>query len=113
MPTITEVTEGWTNRLTFQLWSQSPSASTPSEFVGTGFTVSGLYVRGKDGNLVTTSGNFGWVTAAAGTVYYDPDAADLDASLSPYTVHFEVTDGSGKIVFFPSGKPDTLVVYRK
>ena len=51
-------------------------------------------------------------TPTTGQVYYRPDAADMTNSLSPYTLHWKVTDGSGYVVFFPNGAADTIVVFK-
>lgn len=110
MSQLTTVVEGWTGRLTFTLMSQAPDATSATAFVGTGFTLSGLFITGRDGTEVDTSGDFGWLVAASGTVYYDPDAADFVASKSPYTVRYKVTDGVGKAVYFPSANADEIVV---
>jgi hypothetical protein len=101
---LTSIVEGWTQRLTFTLTSDG------SAYNGTGITVSDLIITGRDGTAVDTTGDFGWVTASAGTVYYDPDAADFSASLSPYFVRVKLTDGSGKIAYFPNGEPAQLTV---
>lgn len=107
MSLLTEVVEGWTGRLLFTLLSDGAA------FVGTGFTLSNLYITDARGRAIDTAADFGWVTAALGTVYYDPDAADFVASAGPYTVRFEVTDGNGKVVFFPNGQADTILVRKK
>jgi hypothetical protein len=112
MSRITDVVEGWTGRLTFTLMSQAPSAAVASAFVGTGLTLSDLVLKNQTGDLVPTAGDFGWVSAAAGTVYYDPDAADLLATGGAHTIRFQVTDGAGKVVFFPSGKADEIKVFK-
>jgi hypothetical protein len=102
--TLTEVVEGWTGRLTFTLLADGAALN------GTGLTLSNLYLTDGRGNAIDTSGDFGWVTAAAGTVYYDPDASDFIAGNGPYEVRFEVTDGTGKKVFFPNGQADEILV---
>ena len=104
MPVVARITEGRTARLTFTLLSDGSAVN------GTGITVSNLYLTGASGQVVDTSGDFGWVTAASGTAYYDPDAADFTAAQSPYRIRFELTDGSGKIAFHPEGEADTIVV---
>lgn len=104
---ITNVVEGWTGRLTFTLQSNGAA------FVGTGFTISDLVLTGRNGIAVDTSGDFGWITAADGTVYYDADSADFVALQSPYTVRFEVTDGAGKVVYFPNADAYELTVWPK
>lgn len=101
---LTEVVEGWTKRLTFTLLTDGVA------FDGSGMTLSNLYLTDARGRQIDTTGDFGWVSAAAGTVYYDPDATDFVAGAGPYKVRYEVTDGAGKVVFFPNGQSDEIVV---
>lgn len=110
MSRLTTIVEGWTGKLTFTLTTTSVTTGVTSAFVGTGFTLSDLIITGKDGTEVDTTGDFGWLVAASGTVYYDPDAADFVAAKSPYTVRFKVTDGAGKVVYFPSADADEILV---
>lgn len=110
MSRLLSITEGHTRRLTFTLTSKLPTASAVTAFDGTGFTLSNLYITGKDATIVDTAGDFGWVSAADGTVYYDPDASDFVASKSPYVVKYEVTDGAGKVECFPSADADEILV---
>jgi hypothetical protein len=93
---IAEVIEGETARLVLPLTEDGTALD------GTGFTVSDLYVTGNDGTQVTTTGDFGWVTQSAGTVYYDPDADDFVASKSPYRVRVKLIDGSSKVRMYPN-----------
>lgn len=110
MSRLTTTVEGSTRRMTFTLQSTDPATGVTTAFVGTGFTLSDLFITGKDGTEVDTTSDFGWLVAASGTVYYDPDAADFVASKSPYDVRFQVTDGAGKVAFFPSADADQILV---
>jgi hypothetical protein len=101
---LTEVVEGWTGRLTFSLLSDGAA------FNGAGLTLTGLYITDTRGKAIDTSGDFGWLSAAAGTVYYDPDQTDFVGGNGPYAVRFEVTDGNGKVVFFPNGQAEQILV---
>lgn len=102
---IAEVVEGETARITFPLTEDGTALN------GTGFTVTDLLLTTVDGRTVDTSGDFDWVSAAAGTVYYDPDATDFVAEHSPYRVRVKVTDSSSKIRFYPNGKAAEIVVH--
>ena len=104
---LTEVVEGWTGRLTFTL------VANGADLNGTGMTVTDMILTGSDGGLIDTASDFGWVSDAAGTVYYDPDASDFKAERSPYKVRFEVTDGAGKKVYFSNAQPDEIKVHPK
>lgn len=105
MAHLTDIVEGWTSRLSFQLYEDGAA------LVGTGITVSALDITAADGTVVTTTADFGWITAASGTVYYDPDSADFEAAKSPYSVRFQLTDGGGKVAWYPNGKPDQIRVF--
>jgi hypothetical protein len=54
-----------------------------------------------------------------GKVYYDPAEEDFEWSTSIkvtsriYYVHWKVTDFAGKVVFFPNGEADQIVVYQQ
>jgi hypothetical protein len=106
MSTLVEIAEGWTDELgPFTLEADG----SPVDL--TGLTVS-LVLRGRDGTLVTTTDDTRIDDdPTSGKVYYTPDATDLSAAQSPYTLRWQVTDGDG-IVFFPNGRADALVVYR-
>jgi hypothetical protein len=109
MPAIVaEAVEGQTARITFQLQEVS-TAGVTSNLDGTGFTVSDLLLTTCDGRAVDTTSDFGWVSAAAGTVYYDPDAADFVAQFSPYRVRVKITDGDSKIRYYPSSVDFALI----
>lgn len=101
---VTAIVEGWTGRLTWQLTEDGDNLN------GTGLTLSALDVSDCDGASVTTTGDYGWVTQASGTVYYDPDAGELVASKSPYRVRFQVTDGTGLIVWYPNDAAEEIRV---
>lgn len=101
----TDIVEGWTGNLDFQLKSDGAVVNL------TGMTVE-LILTDKDGAAITTAGNITVFDAANGKVRYIPDAADLDDAKSPYTARWKVTDGAGKIVFFPNGVSDVYLVRR-
>ena len=105
MAHLTDIVEGWTSRLSFQLLEDGAAMD------GMGITVSALDIVAADGTVVTTTSDFGWLTQASGTVYYDPDAADFTAAGSPYSVRFQLTDGTGKVAWHPNGKPDQIRVF--
>lgn len=107
MALLVEIVEGWTSRLAFQLLEDG----APMD--GTGITVSALDIVATDGTVVDTAGDFGWILASAGTVYYDPDASDFVAAKSPYSVRYQLTDGNGKKAWHPSGKADQIRVYAR
>lgn len=67
----------------------------------TGKTVT-LLLYDRQGNQITYGGSSGIVTAADGTVYFDPASTDLLASKSPYSVRWKVTT-AGKVAYWPEG----------
>lgn len=73
--------------------------------VGTGLTI-GMVLRDCAGALIPTTGNVAWLVAADGTVRYSPASTDLKAARSPYEVRFSVTDGSGRVAYYPNGHAD-------
>lgn len=107
MSQLYDVVEGWTGRLTFQLLADGAALD------GTGLTVSALDLVDAHNHPVQTTGDFGWVTQSAGTVYYDPDASDFVAARGPYRLRYQVTDGGSKVVWFPNGKPDEIRVWER
>jgi hypothetical protein len=105
MAIAAKIVEGETRRLTFGLRSNG------SAFNLTSYTVSDLILTGADNVPVDTSGDFGIVSASQGSVFYDPDSADFVASKSPYRVRVKVTDGDGKVRYFPNIAADEIVVF--
>lgn len=104
MAVIAELVEGWTERVTLTLKADGTAVNL------TGLTLTDLLITGKDGTQVDTTGDFGVLVAANGTIFYDPDSSDFVAAKSPYRVRAKVTDGSGKVVFFPNAASDVIVV---
>ena len=94
--------EGWTERITYQLGADGAAPNL------TGMTCV-LLLYDKNRALKTYAGASGIETAATGIVYFDPTAADLVASQSPYSIRWKVTDGSGKVSYFPNA--DAAVWY--
>jgi hypothetical protein len=104
--TLVEIVEGWTD----EIGPFTPKADDVAVDL-TGLTVE-LILRSKTGALVeTTSDARVDDDPTTGKVYWTPDAADLSAAQSPYTLRWKVTDDSG-VVFFPNGRADELVVHR-
>ena len=102
-----DVAEGWTGRLDFQLRSSGASVDL------TGCTVA-LRLLDESGVVVVASSNsaqVSLVTTTCGIVGFAPCSTQLNADLGPYTARFKVWDGTGKIVFFPSGKADEWFVH--
>lgn len=90
-----DLVEGWTERITYQLTADGATQ------VLSGMTVA-LDIFDRRNVQVAVTGASGIVDAATGKVYFDPNPADLVSSKSPYYVRWKVTDGSGKVAFFPN-----------
>jgi hypothetical protein len=99
---VAETVQGDTARIVLQLQEVS-TAGVLGNLDGSGFTVTDLLITTSEGQPLDTGGDFGWVSAAAGTVYYDPDATDFESAHSPYRVRVKLTDGGGKIRSYPGG----------
>lgn len=98
------IVEGETTRLTIPLLEDGAALD------GTGMTVSDVLITGHDGQAVGTAGKYGWATQASGEAYYDPAATDFVVGKSPYRVKVQVTDGNGKVRFYPNGQRAELTV---
>lgn len=114
MTTVLSLVEGWTGLLgPFTLRVDG----TP--FVLTGFTVA-LVLRDGDGNLVTTTGTVNVLDQSAnpGQITYAPAASDFVfrtgrfVTSTTYRMHWRVTDGDGKVIFFPNDESVLLEVHR-
>ena len=78
---------------------------------GTGKTVA-LELYDAQNGKVDVTGKVAWLDQAGGTTRYSPATGDLLASLSPYKARWKVTDGAGKVVFFPNREADVWTVRR-
>jgi hypothetical protein len=65
-------------------------------------------VTDLDGNAMTIAGSMSVETSATWLVKISPNAADFVVGEFRYRV--KVTDGSGKIGYFPSAEWDSLIV---
>lgn len=91
--------EGWTERIRYQL--KSDGVVQPL----TGMTVT-MNAYDRTGTAVTWTGVAGIDDILEGIVYFDPAAADLVAADSPYQIRWKVTDGLGKVAFYPKDDPE-------
>jgi uncharacterized phiE125 gp8 family phage protein len=89
-----QLVEGWTGPIDETLKSNGVAVDL------TGMTVE-LILQKATGAPVDTTGDVTVVTPASGLVRYSPDAADLVAAETPHVARWKVTDGGGKVVFFP------------
>jgi hypothetical protein len=103
---VAEIVEGWTGPIDLQLLSDGAV-----RVLSTGESVA-LILKARAGTLVvSTTDNLTVLSSTDGKVRYLPNEKDLQAKQSPYSARVKVTDGTGKIVFFPSGKSDEWIVY--
>jgi hypothetical protein len=100
-----EYTEGWTAPIEHTLEHDgetfNAATMTPS-----------LTLRDKDGNAVTFTGTVSWADASVSLIRFSPASTDFVNAKSPYKLHWKVTDGSGKIAFYPQGGPILITVYK-
>lgn len=114
MSLLFDVVEGWTGRL--------PAFTLKVNGVPlplTGFLVE---IRLRSFRGVVVPGGTVFVepdqTLNPGVVYYTPISTDFvflsggSAVRQTYQIHWKVTDGSGKVVYFPNGEPDEIGVYK-
>lgn len=106
MVPILTVTEGWSETLPFFTLKVDGVA-----FSLQGFTVA-VVLKDRTGALVPS----GTLTVDPdqntnkGRVYFKPADETFRQDLSPYTLHFKVTDGSGDDIFFPNGQASQIKV---
>jgi hypothetical protein len=99
--TLETVVAGQTARSIWQLKETTVDSSTPANLDGSGFTVADVLLTSVDGEPVDTAGKIGWSSQGDGQVYFDPAAGDFAFEKSPYRVRVKLTDGNGKIRFYP------------
>lgn len=95
--------EGWTERIIYALSHDGEELNLSGMTVA---LVGKRTVRNGASDL-DFQGQVGIVNAGEGTVYFDPSSGDLSVENSPYQVRWKVTDGYGKVAFFPRGAPIT------
>jgi len=89
------VVEGWTERIKYTLTADGATVNL------TGMSVT-LLLYDVTKTLFSYSGTSGVDTASSGIVYFDPAATDLLDANAPYYARWKVTDGAGKVSFFPN-----------
>jgi len=98
-----DLVEGQTAAVDVQLTNRSTvpdlTGSTPE-----------LVLKGSDGSSVTTSGKVSWIDPALAQVRFSPASGDLVAAKSPYAARWKLTDGGGKVAYWPDDEPDRWVV---
>ena len=99
----TFLVEGWTERIRHQLKSDNVVVDLTDADVE-------LLVRDHDDVDVALGGTSGIDTALEGIAFYDPTGSEFQASGSPYTMRYKVTDQSGAVSFFPNGDPGVIKV---
>jgi hypothetical protein len=92
----TEIVEGWTGNIDFQLKDDDTAADL------TGDTMAATAIN-KKRQTVVLSGDLAVLTATAGKVRLNPDTGDFSADQSPYQLRFRRTTASG-VVFYPNGE---------
>ena len=104
---LLDVVEGWTGELgPFTLKVDG----VPIDLNGIDVALQ-LRPQARPGLFVDAEGDVRVDLLASGQVYYKPDAADLRAADSPYTIRWKLTDGADDVIYVPSGEADTIVVH--
>lgn len=119
MSYLFEITAGWTGELgPFTLKRTVDGVTTAMDL--TGFAGSDIVLKlaletdpetfvDTDGDVRIDS------TPTSGKVYYTPDEDDFVSPAFPATVYrmrWELTDGSGHVVFFPSAEGSRIKVWK-
>jgi len=97
-----EYVEGWTAPIEYTLKHQDPATGATETFDASGMTPS-LVLRDKNGIAIAFTGTVEWADDSVSKIRFNPAATDLVATKSPYTLHWKVTDGAGKIAYYPQG----------
>lgn len=105
-----EYVEGWTAPIEYTLEHKDPHTGAVATFNASGMTPS-LVLKDKNGNVITFTGTVEWAVEATSKIRFNPAATDFVASKSPYTLHWKVTDGAGKIAYYPQGPPIKVKVH--
>jgi len=105
------IVEGTTTPLDFQL--ESDGVPVPGGLAG--MTVE-LLLNRADGTAVNTTGKVTVPDPAAAKVRFNPAAGDLSvppsAAETRYEARWKVTDGGGKVGYWPSGERDPWPIVR-
>lgn len=101
-----DIVEGWTAAIELRLLSEGAPENL------TGMSVA-LVLRDVIGNraIYTTSAGAEATCSTGGLVAYTPGSTHLVSTAGPYQARVRVTDGAGKVVFFPNGAADTWTVH--
>lgn len=99
--------EGETRPITATLYDGDGASRTAANL--TGLTL-GIVIRDRARSDVPVSGKASVVTAADGTVKFEPAATDFRASGSPYAVTWTVTDGNGDVAMYPNQQAEKWIV---
>lgn len=97
--------EGWTTPIDYQLKKNG------APFNAAGMTVE-LILRDKNKVEIAEGGLTAWSDETQSIVRYTPSATDLTVARSPMRVHWKVTDGAGKVAFFPKGEFEEWVIHQ-
>ena len=106
--------EGWTAAIDYILKTQAVDATEATAYALNGHAVSiQVCPKGSTTPLTligTTTVSSDTTGDDVGLVAYKPGAGELLNSQSPYRVRYRVTDGNGKVAYFPNGLPVEWVV---
>ena len=86
--------------------------ATPVTFDATGMTVE-MVIKARQGTAVDTTAKVEWADQVNSRVRFNRAAGDLVKSLSPYYVHWVVTDAVGKEASWPEGDGEQWVIEKR
>jgi hypothetical protein len=99
--------EGETKPVYATLYDGQGASRTAADL--TGLTL-GIRVIDRAGGRVPVSGKASIVTAASGSVKFEPAASDFRAAGSPYAVTWTVTDSNSDEAWYPNKEPEWWIV---
>jgi hypothetical protein len=103
-----EIASGWTAIIPFALKINGVMATSFSTQ-----DVVELILRRPEGERVPTSGDVVLIASATSTYNctYTPGPNDLRVAPNPYLARFKVTDGGGKVQYFPHAAADEWLIH--
>lgn len=105
-----DLVQGWTDPIDYQLKKVAVDG-TITILNLTGMTAA-LEVFDARGNSISIAGTVTVTSAITGEVRFAPGASDLLTAKSPYEIRWKITDGSGKVAYFPRAEAEKWIVRR-
>lgn len=110
---MTKFVEDDTDPIEFDLLRAPTVGATPVTFNASALTPSMVIKARNRTTTVVTTGKVEWADQANSRVRFNRAAGDLLKNLSPYYVHWILTDGGGKQASFPEGDGYEWVIEKR